>query len=78
MKRNNIGQGMTEYLIMVGLIAISAIAVTRGTSQNLKAGFGKISNALQGKEEQGNFHEVSDEEVKGRSLNDFQNGVSNK
>lgn len=74
--RKNIGQGMTEYLIIVGLIAVSAIAVTRGTSQNLKIGFGKISNALRGIERTpGDYHDVSDNEVKGKNMNDFNDGV---
>jgi Flp pilus assembly pilin Flp len=74
--KRTLGQGMTEYLIIVALIAISAIAVTRGTAQNLKIGFGKISNALRGVEaQQGDYHDVSDNEVKGRDMNDFNDGV---
>lgn len=73
------GQGMTEYLIIVAIIAVSAIAVTRGTSENLKIGFGKISNALRGVEAApSDYHEVSKDEVSGKSMNDFNRGVKNR
>jgi pilus assembly protein Flp/PilA len=81
MKRKNrkLGQGMTEYLIMVAIIGIAAIAVTRGVSKNMKVGFGKISNALRGVEQQvGTYHTVTEEEVRGRSMNDFNTGVQNR
>ncbi len=69
------GQGMTEYLIIVALMAISAIAIVRSTSSSLKVGFGKISAALQGKKYSGSEAEdVTSEKTKGRSLNDFDNG----
>lgn len=75
--RKNTGQGMTEYLIIVALIAVSAIVVTRGTSQNMKVGFGKISNALRGIERSsGDYHDVSNSEVEGKDMNDFNEGVN--
>lgn len=72
----NKGQGMTEYLIIVALIAISAIAIVRATSSSMKVGFGKIAAALQGTEYEGSeAEEVSSEKTKGRSMNDFDRGV---
>lgn len=76
MKNRKLGQGMTEYIIIVAIIGISAIAVTRGTSQNLKFAFGKISNALRGVEAAtGDAHIVSDSEVTGKNMDNFNNGV---
>ncbi len=73
--RRNAGQGMTEYLIIVALMAISAIAIIRTTSNSLKVGFGKIANALQGKQETTSFEEVNESDTKGRNLGDFNTGV---
>ena len=69
------GQGMTEYLIIVALMAISAIAIIRTTSNSMKVGFGKIANALQGKQETTAFEEVNESDTKGKNLGDFNSGV---
>ena len=79
MKRRTAGQGMTEYLIIVALIAISTIGLIRITSSSLKIGFGKIANALQGKEKNvGRYEEVNSDDVRGRNMNDFNSGVQKK
>ncbi len=46
------GQGMTEYIIIVALIAISAIAIITVFGQNLRALFAASSNALGGQTNQ--------------------------
>lgn len=75
MKKNIRGQGMTEYLILVAIMAVSAIAIVRTTSSSLKVGFGKIASALQGKTYQGAEAEsVTTQKTKGKSLNDFDQG----
>jgi Flp pilus assembly pilin Flp len=42
------GQGMTEYIIIVALIAIAAIGVITLFGDNIRALFGMSSNALAG------------------------------
>jgi Flp pilus assembly pilin Flp len=78
MARNERGQGMTEYLIIVALVAISAIAVIRTTSKHLKIGFGKVAAALKGQEYSHAYDDVNETKVQGRSLNDFSEGASSK
>jgi Flp pilus assembly pilin Flp len=69
-------QGMTEYLIIVALIAISAIAIIRSTSSSLKVAFGKVASALQGTTYSGSEAEsVTEEKTRGRSMNDFDRGA---
>ena len=46
--RSEQGQGMTEYIIIVALIAIAAIGVISVFGQNLKALFATSANALGG------------------------------
>ena len=47
-KRAARGQGMTEYIIIVALIAIAAIGVITLFGDNIKALFGMSSDALSG------------------------------
>ena len=42
------GQGMTEYIIIVALVAIGAIFVVTVFGDNVRALFGASANALQG------------------------------
>ena len=52
--KNDDGQGMTEYIIIVALIAIAAIAVITFFGQNLRALFAASANALGGEEANAN------------------------
>ncbi len=45
------GQSLVEYLIIVALMAAAAIGVVRVLSQNTRAQFANIANALQGRGE---------------------------
>jgi pilus assembly protein Flp/PilA len=46
------GQGMTEYIIIVALVAIGAIAVVTIFGDNIRALFGASANALAGQSTQ--------------------------
>jgi len=46
--RNGKGQALTEYLILLCLVAVSAIAVVSVVGQNLRARYATISSALRG------------------------------
>jgi Flp pilus assembly pilin Flp len=46
--RSEQGQGMTEYIIIVALIAIAAIGVISIFGQNIRALFATSANALAG------------------------------
>lgn len=49
-RRKQRGQGMTEYIIIVALIAIGTIALVTAFGDNLRALFGASTNALVGQE----------------------------
>ena len=49
MMRNQQGQGMTEYIIIVALIAIAAIGVVTLFGDNIRKMFGASVDALAGK-----------------------------
>jgi type IV pilus assembly protein PilA len=66
------GQGMTEFIVIVGLIAVAAILVTVLFGDNIRKQFGKSSNAVGGKK----TSSVSDTkavtmEADGRDLSNF-------
>lgn len=46
--RRQRGQGMTEYIIIVALIAIGTIAVVTAFGDNIRALFGASANAMIG------------------------------
>ncbi len=48
LRKNKLGQGMTEYIIIVALIAIAAITVISVFGDNLRAQFGNAASALGG------------------------------
>ncbi len=67
------GQGMTEYIIIVALIAIGAIFVVTVFGDNIRALFGSSANALQGQStsaEDLGGEEVGEDDVK-RDLKTF-------
>lgn len=47
--RRKQGQGMTEYIIIVGLIALSAIVIVALFGKQIKAQFSGMTTALSGK-----------------------------
>lgn len=49
--RDESGQGMTEYIIIVALIAIAAIGVVSIFGDNIRALFGASADALAGNEQ---------------------------
>jgi Flp pilus assembly pilin Flp len=47
-RKNENGQGLVEYLILVCLVAVSAIAVVSTVGTNIKEQYANISKALGG------------------------------
>lgn len=47
-RKNQKGQSLTEYLILVSLLAISSIGIVRVLGQTTQAQLANITNALQG------------------------------
>jgi Flp pilus assembly pilin Flp len=47
--KNHHGQGLVEYLILVCLIAVSAIAIVSAVGTNIREQYANISAAIRGK-----------------------------
>ena len=73
--RNRRGQGMTEYIIIVALIAIAAITVISLFGDNIRALFATTDNALAGNEATPtDTHEATGGHYDHRSLETFAQG----
>ena len=71
-RRRQRGQGMTEYIIIVALIAIGAIAVVTLFGNNIRALFGTSANALAGQGEDAQMDRgTAEEELVNKDLEDF-------
>jgi Flp pilus assembly pilin Flp len=65
------GQGMTEYIIIVALIAIAAIGVITLFGDNIRALFGQSANALAGETTVTKRTNVSKDKMEKKGLKDF-------
>lgn len=73
--KNQRGQTLIEYLIIVALVGVGSIALMRAVSQNINTRFADVVYALGGKVD-GNREaaEVTSNAYRKRDLKDFVNG----
>lgn len=73
--RNQKGQGLVEYLIIVALVAVGTISVMRVVGQSVQIKFAKVAESLGAnvKEDIGNA-EVTTTNWKKKDLRDFMQG----
>lgn len=77
--KNQKGQGLVEYLIIVAVVAVGSISVIRVVGANINVRFANIADALGGKGgENRKAHEVTDSMVKKKDFSDFFEGSSSK
>ena len=70
--RGRRGQGMTEYIIIVALIAIAAIGVVSLFGDNIRALFATSANALAGNEDtEADTNEASEDLYGHKNMKDF-------
>lgn len=71
--RSKKGQGLIEYLIIVALIAISAMGIMRIMGQTVQAKFAKVTQTLQGGQNSVNVRvdRVEEQHFKKRDMSDF-------
>ena len=65
------GQGMTEYIIIVALIAIAAIGVITLFGNNIRKLFGASAEALAGNETVVNTGQTAQQQLNRKSLSNF-------
>ena len=70
------GQGLVEYLILVCLVAVAAIAVVSVVGQNLRARYASISSALRGEEVEKELVAPEADTYEIRGFDDYTKGAS--
>lgn len=75
--KNQRGQGLIEYLLIVALVAIAGISIMKVVGQNVHAQFAKVAYAIQGKRSQSvDIDQIKDEHYKTRDMSDFFKGAT--
>lgn len=72
------GQALSEYLILVALVAVGSIAVVQVMSHNLKSRFAVVSENLRGNHD-AHFEgkKIEQKHYRIRDLGDFNEGIQN-
>lgn len=73
--KNQRGQGLIEYLIIVALMGVATIAIVRVMGQTVSSRFATITNALQGKRDVAPPEAVDESDYKKKDLGNFFDGV---
>jgi pilus assembly protein Flp/PilA len=76
--RNDSGQGLVEYLIIVALMGVATIGIVRIMSQTVSSRFATITYALQGKKQSASPEAVDENTYKKKDLGNFFDGVGGK
>ncbi len=72
--RNNSGQGLIEYLIIVALMAVATIGIVRVMGQTVSAKFATITHSLQGRTKSVKTERIEESHHKNKDLGDFFHG----
>jgi pilus assembly protein Flp/PilA len=77
--RNQKGQSLVEYLIIVALVGVSAIVIMKAVGQNVNVQFAKVAKALGG-EVQGTpkAAAITENMYRKKDLKNFMNGSLNQ
>ncbi len=74
--KNQKGQGLIEYLIIVALVGVATIGVVRVVGSNLSTQFANVANALGGHGDREIRVEATNKELyKKKNLSDFMKNV---
>lgn len=75
--RNQKGQGLIEYLIIMALMAVATMAIMRVLSQTVSVKFAEVTEALQGRESKSRLQveQIQDSDVKKKDMSNFFNGA---
>lgn len=77
--RNQRGQSLIEYVILVALVGVATIAMVRVLQHSVKVNLANVVHALQsdGKRRE-SFERVSEEDLRKSDFSDFMNGAAQR
>jgi Flp pilus assembly pilin Flp len=76
--KNQRGQGLIEYLVIVALMGVAAIAIVRVMGQTVSSRFASVTSALKGEEKNYEAAEITKTTYQKRDLGDFFQGSADK
>lgn len=74
--KNQKGQGMIEYLILVALMAVASIGIVRVLNQTINAKFTDITFALQGSKKRVEKEAPTERLYRKKDMRSFLNGAA--
>ena len=74
--RDERGQGLIEYLILVALMGVATIGIMRTLNQTVKSRFANAIYALQGRNQKAKTHNLRKEEYQRSDLSNFMSGAA--
>lgn len=77
-QRNQRGQSLIEYLILVALMGVATIGIVRTLQGALNSRYASVIHALQGSSKRAAVVEVLDSDLKRKDLSDFMNGAAQR
>jgi pilus assembly protein Flp/PilA len=77
MIKNQKGQSLIEYLLLVAVMGVAAIGVVRILSQTVQAKFAQVAESLNGRTPTAQAEAVTREHYTKRNMGDFFEGASN-
>lgn len=75
-KRKKSGQGMTEYIIIMAVVAIGAILIIGILGKNIKTAFAKAASAMSGRQERIKYVEPAAEDTEQNDMGTFDKRVA--
>lgn len=73
--KNQKGQGLIEYLIIVALVGIAAVAATRSLQQSLNAKLTTVNYVIRGSTKKGKLEDVDKNAYEKKDFSSFMEGA---
>jgi pilus assembly protein Flp/PilA len=77
--RNQKGQGLIEYVILVALVAVATMGMVRVLQKTVKVNMANVVHALQSDKKRKESHErIEADHIRKSDFSDFMNGASSQ
>ena len=78
MLRNQKGQSLIEYVILVALVGVATMGMVRILQKTVKVNLANVVHSLQSDKKRRESHEtVTDDDLRKSDFSDFMNGAAN-
>jgi Flp pilus assembly pilin Flp len=77
--RNQRGQSLIEYVILVALVGVATIGMVRLLQKSVKVNLANVVHALQSdKKHKESFETISEDDLRKSDFSDFMNGAASR